>query len=177
MATAKSGKKTISILAIVCTLVISTLLLMSLIPTQEAYADKKKITGTSEVIARLARTKIPVPKSTEKGRLDVYHAVMKSDDPDWNNARFFFIIYDASLGEWTDKVYGVITHPGGDQTFIEIEDKMTSETSASKYTGVTEGFFLKGTGKFENIRARWKSKWAKNAFKGERIDEWTVEYF
>ena len=66
--------------------------------------------------------------------------------------------YNASTGERSDKGYGVIPHPGGDQTFIEFKDKLTSDTSDSEWAGETQGFFLKGTGKFENIRARWKSK-------------------
>ncbi len=172
--TAKSTKKIVGILAIVCILVISVGLMVSRISTQEAYAEKKKITGTSKVIDLLSRTKIPVPKTTVKGYLIVYNAVFSSADPDWNNARFFFVHYKESTDG--NKAYGVITHPSGDQTFIEFTEELPS-VSGTDIKGETEGFFLKGTGKFKNIRARWKSKWMHNYSGGERIDEWTVEYF
>ena len=123
----------------------------------------------------LARTMVPIPKTPVKGYLIVYNAVFSSADPDWNNARFFFVHYQASIDG--HKGYGVINHPGGDQTFIEFDDKVTSATGGSEQLGETKGFFLKGTGKFKDIRARWKSKWTWNRTKGNRIDEWEVEYF
>ena len=173
MATAKGGKGVNGIWAIVCTFVISVGLMVAFTPAQEAFGEKKKITGTSKVINLLARTKIAVSKSPVKGYLIVYNAVFNSADPDWNNSRFYFIKYKASPD--SHKGFGVITHPGGDQTFIEFDDKQSA--SGTDVKGETEGFFLKGTGKFENIRARWKSKWMQNYSGGERIDEWTVEYF
>ena len=172
----KNRRMTIGIWITVLTVVISFGLTVSLIDPQETYAtEKKKITGTSKVIGRLARTKIPVPKSPIKGYLNVYHSTMSSSDPDWNNARFFFIQYNKSPDNL--KGYCVITHPNGDQTFIEFEEKYTQTEGAGAWNGETDGFFLKGTGKFENIRARYKSKFTWNPSGGERSDEWVVEYF
>ncbi len=137
--TAKSVKKTIGNWRIVFILVIPVYLLVSLIQYQEAYAETKKISGTFKAIVQLS--------------FCARHSVLSSADPDWNNARFF----SASSLEFTKpgyfNGYSVITHPSGDQTFIKFTDKMISsdghrETGGSETTGETEGFFMKGTGKF-----------------------------
>ena len=109
------------------------------------------------------------------GFVDVNNSVLKSADPDWNNARYFNIVYDESVKELTQKGYGVITHPGGDQTFIEFVGKVTSR-SAADAAGENKGFFIGGTGKFKGIRARWKAKWAETMTEGLSA-EWEVEYF
>ena len=171
MTTAKSGKKTIGIWAIVCTLVISVGFMVALIPTQEAFAEKKKITGTSTGIDLLSRGRIPVPKSPVKGYISAKHQVLDSADSDWNKADYFFVVYAASTREWNNKGYGVITHPSGDKTYIEFEEKYGA--SGSIYKGEVEGFFLKGTGKFKGIKGSWSSNWKRDP---ERVEEWQVEY-
>ena len=171
MVIAKSGRKTIGIWAIVFTLVILTCFLMSLTQPQEAYAEKKKITGTSKGIALLSRGRIPVPKSPVKGYISAKHQVLDSADSDWNKADYFFVIYAASTREWNNKGYGVITHPNGDKAFIEFEEKY--DGTGSVYTGEVKGFFLKGTGKFEGIKGSWSSNWKRDP---ERVEEWQVEY-
>ena len=167
MAKLKKDKKTVSIWAIVCILVISACFLLSLIQYQQAYAETKKISGTFKAVVQLS--------------FCARHAVLSSADPDWNNARFF----SATQMEFTKpghfNGYGVITHPSGDQTFIKFSDKMISsdgrkETGGSETTGETEGFFMQGTGKFEDIRARWLIKWKRTVTEG-LMGEWKVEYF
>jgi len=175
MATAKSGKKTIGIWGIVCVLVISACLLVSLIQSQEAYAEKKKIFGTFKRLPRLASTRIPIANVSTKGFLNVYHSVLSSPDPDWNNARFFYIIYSEPSKDYDYKGYGSITHPGGDQTFIEFVSKRTSASGADT-AGEIKGFFIGGTGKLEGIRARWLLKWTVTMTEG-MMGEWEVEYF
>ena len=171
MTSSKNGKMTISIWAIVCVLAISIGLIMSLIHPQEAYADKKKITGTSNGIDLLSRGKIPVPKSPVKGYISAKNQLLVSADPDWNKAEYFFVVYAASTREWNNKGYGVITHPSGDKTFIEFEEKYYA--SGSIYKGEVNGFFLKGTGKFKGIKGSWSSNWKRDP---ERVEEWQVEY-
>jgi hypothetical protein len=74
------------------------------------------------------------------------------------------------------KGYGSITHPGGDQTvFVEFRDKTTS-TAGPDMAGESEGFFIRGTGKFGDIKARWLLKWTMKVGEGS-AGEWTVEYF
>lgn len=152
--------------------------LLSLIQSQEAYAEMKKVSGTSKTIACLARTRpeIAVADCHFWVSLDVYHSVLSSADPDWNNARFFYIEYNESTKEWGDRGYGVITHPGGDQTFIKFMGRDISETAGSETAGEWEGFFIGGTGKFKDIKARWLLKWKWTVTEGT-MGEWEVEYF
>jgi hypothetical protein len=149
--------------------------LLSLIQSQEAYAEMKKVSGTSKAIVRLAETQIAVADITQKGSLEVFRSVLSSADPDWNDARFFYIRYDEPTKEWGKKGYGVITHPGGDQTFIKFVIRELS-AAGSAATGEWEGFFIGGTGKFKDIKARWLLKWKFTTTEG-RLDEWKVEYF
>jgi hypothetical protein len=158
------------------TVVLAICFLLSLSQSQEAYAEMKKVSGTSTGDVRLAETKIAVAYSPKKGRLSVYHSVLNSADPDWNNAPFFYIVYDESAKEWDDRGYGVITHPGGDQTFIKFEGRRISYAALDEATGEHKGFFIGGTGKFEDIKARWLLKWTMKVGEGT-VGEWAVEYF
>jgi hypothetical protein len=150
--------------------------LLSLIQSQEAYAEMKKVSVTSTRRVRLAQARIPVADTPVMGSLRVYHSVLSSADPDWNNARFFYILYDESTKEWGDRGFGVITHPEGDQTFIKFVSRVISATGISEMTGDSEGFFIGGTGKFKDIKARWLSKWKWTVTEG-MLDEWEIEYF
>ena len=148
--------------------------LLSLSQSQEAYAEMKKVSGTFKGTVKLAETQIAIADITQKGPLDVFHTVLSSADPDWNNAPFFYIRYAEPTKEWGRKGYGVITHPGGDQTFIKFVSRQLS-ASGSASTGEWEGFFIGGTGKFKDIRARWLLKWKFTTT--EATTEWEVEYF
>lgn len=155
-------------------MLISVLLAMAV--PHEASADKKKVTGTVKTASRLAKTWIGITDSPTMGDLKVWHSVLNSTDPDWNNAHFFSFYYNVTPDE--KKGYGAITHPNGDQTIIEMETRRT-ETGENKARFVEiSGIFLKGTGKFEGIRARWKRKISLYPYKkGERINTFMVEYF
>lgn len=175
MTAAKSGKKIVRIWAIVCMLVTSVCIMASLIQPQEAYAEKKKITGTLKGLPRLAIAKIPTADPNDRGWLIVNRSVLSSPDPDWNNARCFYFLYNEPTKDYDHKGYGVITHPSGDQTYIEFVGKITSASGADR-TGENKGFFIGGTGKFEGIRARWLLKWTRTMTQITTA-EWEVEYF
>ena len=175
MTKVKSGKKNIGISTILRILFISVCFVVMLIQIQEACAEKKKISGTYKWLLRLSNAKIPVTDSTEKGYIAAHNSVLKSTDPEWNNARLFSVQYTVSLKESIYRGFGVITHPGGDQTFIEFQDKLTF--SGSDEAGEMEGAFTGGTGKFEGIRARWRLKWIWKRMTGGKVGEWEVEYF
>jgi hypothetical protein len=142
---------------------------------QEAYGETKKISGTAKTIVRLAQTHIPVADSPVGGFLSVYHSVLSSADPDWDNARFFYVQYDESTKEWREKGYGVISHVGGDQTFIKFAGRVIS-AEGSDLTGEWKGVFIGGTGKFKDIKARCLFKWKSTTAEG-LMGEWEVEYF
>lgn len=169
------SRKIVGIWGIVGILAISTCFLMTLIQNQEAYAETKKVSGTIKWLPHLATDKIPIPDCAENLYLTVDRAILSSDDPDWNNAHLFFFSYIEFRKDQQQSGYGSITHPGGDQTYIKFVDKETS-ASGAEGAGETEGFFILGTGKFEDIKARWLLKWTEKITEG-KVGEWAVEYF
>lgn len=176
MTAAKSAKKIVGIWAILCSLLISACFLMSLLLSQEVYAEKKKVSGTTKGDSRLGRTVFRIPDSKLHIFLNARHSVLNSADPDWNNARFFEVncIDHSKPGHY--RGYGVIYHPSGDQTFIEFETKIGSAKS-TELTDEIKGFFIGGTGKYIGIRARWLSKAKWEHISEGRKAEWEVEYF
>lgn len=142
---------------------------------QEAYGETKKVSGTSKTSVILAQTHIPVADSPVRVLLSAFHSVLSSADPDWDNARFFYVQYVEYIKEWVERGYGVISHLGGDQTFIKFAGRLIS-TEGSDSTGEWEGVFIGGTGKFKDIKARWLFKWKKTMAEGT-MGEWEVEYF
>jgi len=149
--------------------------LFSLIQSQETHAEMKKVSGTSGAIVKLAQNYIALSDVPVKGFMRVYHSVLSSADPHWNNANFFYIEYAESIKEWSHRGYGVITHPGGDQSFIKFVSKDVS-VSGAESTREWDGSFIGGTGKFKDIRARWLLKLKFTMAKGGTA-EWKVEYF
>jgi hypothetical protein len=178
----KSGKKIIGIKGIVCILIISVCLLVSLIQSQKAYAETKKFSGTSKLAADLTRVTIRLSEKTPIGvRSGLY--VLSSTDPAWNNASFFYVTVTidptGNYGEGEDyRTYGTITHPGGDQTFFESQGswKWDKEGGLSAWSFESNGMFIGGTGKFEGIKAIWKLK-GKGMTRTEITGEWEVEIF
>ena len=150
--------------------------LLSLNFSQEAYAEPKKVSGTLKKLPNLATDQVSIPNCDQKLYLRVRQAILISDDPDWNNAHYFYFGY-FDFGKDQNEIsgYGLISHPGGDQTFYKLAAKYTSESGTDK-AGETEGFIIRGTGKFKDIRARWLIKWKKNVAEGV-MGEWAVEYF
>ena len=57
---------------------------------------------TSMQIVRLAETNIAVAYSPKKGTLRVSRIDLNGDDPDWNKASLFWIVYDESAKEWIE---------------------------------------------------------------------------
>ena len=142
---------------------------------QEAYGETKKASGTIKFL-RLAMDKSYIADCAGFLSLSASHGILSSDDPDWNNARLFFVGCWMIAKDEQYKGYGSITHPGGDQTvFVEFRDKTTS-TAGPDMAGEAEGFFIRGTGKFGDIKARWLLKWTMKVGEGT-AGEWTVEYF
>lgn|GEM_PF-1120968 len=145
------------------------------IQAQEAYAERKKVSGTHKVITQLARANIPCFRPGAFVPLWAWHSMLNSDDPDWNNVQRFYFQYDDISKERFFRGYGVNTHPNGDQTFFRYEGKREPiGTGPYDYTWKIEGFFTKGTGKFKGIKgsimAKGKSSMA------EKTWDWEYEY-
>jgi len=181
MATVKSGKKTMGIWSIVCILVILVCSLFLFIGTQKTYAsDTKKVTGTFKFTNSL--TNVTFKEADMKPvKVTCNHFVLNSTDPTWNNATYyatsFTINPDSAMGGNPYRVYGVITHPGGDQMFIEAQESL-KEASEGYFDWAfeTEGLIIGGTGKFERLRAIWKYK-GKGLGLLKALGEWEVEYY
>jgi hypothetical protein len=151
-----------------------SLLFVSL-QTQEAYAERKKVSGTCEIITKLARANIPCFGPGEFVPLEAWHMALKSDDLDWNNVQRFYFQYEDISKERYFRGYGVNTHSNGDQTFFQYKgSREPIGTGPYDYTWEIEGFFIKGTGKFKGITggvvAKGKTSMA------EKIWEWEAEY-
>ena len=184
LAPAKSGAKTIGIWSIVGILAILVCPLVSLIQSQEAYAKGKKVSGTSKLVTNLISAVIP-GKTPVKVTNDIF--VLNSTDPAWNNATLYEVTVqiDPAPGLVGDvRIYSVITHPGGDQSFIETQGSWKGDDSVPGYTWSYEtknGMFVGGTGKFEGISAIWKSKLRGLSYGSaplkKAIGEWEVQYY
>ena len=179
IATEKSGKKIIGIRGIVCILVIMACLLVSVIQSQKAYAEAKKISGTSKMAIEPTSVTISQSGKTPIG-IRSGLSVLSSTDPAWNNASFFYVTVTIDpSGEGDDyRTYGAITHTGGDQTFFESKGswKWDKEGGAFAWLFESNGMFTGGTGKFEGIKAIWKLK-GKGQGNTEITGEWEVEFF
>ena len=86
-------KKTMASIWTICFLVTPTCLLLSLIQIKYAHAEGEKIlvTYTENNTIRLEKTRIPIPDSTIGIGVSVKHAILSSADPNWNNARYFYV--------------------------------------------------------------------------------------
>ena len=172
-ATAKNGKKTISIRGIVCILVGTTCFLVPLIQSQEAYAERKKASGTVTERTELARDHI---RSTEYkppipvGEMETIFGVYSSDDPEWNNATFFSVWLIENLNFIG---HAVVTFEGGDQIFLTVEGKLKA-LNVHDWSSDHEGWFEGGTGKFKGIKGTWREK-IMHVMSGVTT-EWEAEY-
>ena len=176
----KSGKKIVGIWGIVCILAISACFLFSLIQSQEAYAEKKKVSGTSKLATTrpspLINADLIPSNCNSTVRVEGRLHVLNSTDPAWNNASLFcvFVTVEPIRDKNDYKSYAVITHPGGDQTFIE-SDGSWERNEYWNWAFESYGRFVGGTGEFEWIRALWKFK-GKGSWHTKVIGEWEVEY-
>jgi hypothetical protein len=156
-------------------LILAMALLFVSIQTQEAYAEKKKVSGTCKIITQLARANIPCFRPGAFIPIWAWHSMLNSDDPDWNNVQRFYFQYDDFSKERFFRGYGVNTHPNGDQTFFRYEGtREPIGTGPYDYTWKLEGFFIKGTGKFKGIVGSVVAK-GKTSM-AEKTWEWETEY-
>ncbi len=172
MGKTKANRVTVAIWTVASILAMVALPLVWLMQGQEACAEGKKVSGTTESVVPLAQDSIAFPKELVFIHLRVQLWVLRSADPDWDNARAFTIRFDHPTKiEWF-KGYSAITHPGGDQTFMKFEGK--EESLGAKATYEAKGRYIGGTGKFKGItgRSSFKQTWTV----AETTTEWATEY-
>lgn len=173
MVTAKGSEKIVAIWGFVGVLVISAWLLVSLIRSQEVYAENKKASGTTKSVTRLTQEIIRLPDMVSRIDFNISHWVLTSTDPDWDNAHVFYVRYNHPTKPRVFKGYIAITHPGGDQTFFKWEGKHEPLGGGESITE-TKGRYIGGTGKFEGITGSWTEK-LKSLATGITA-EWETEY-
>jgi len=150
--------------------------MISMVPSQEAYAESKKVSGTIKATTVIGRKLIQCPTDGEPidaGDLRNRVGAYKSADPDWNNTTFFTVSF---VGPGTNIVYGIDIHPGGDQTFRQLK----GATKMKKFGTIivkNEGWFVGGTGKFKGIVGKWKvTTEATSTEQAGRKTTWEAEY-
>lgn len=176
METINGVKKNIGTWAVACILIISASFLLSIIQIPNVYGEKKKVSGTftENDKTRLTSTRITIPDSTLNVNVAVQTVVLHSADPDWNNASFFTVCCTDPAKIGISKGFGTIIHPSGDQTFIEYESKLISSSGAD-VTIEVEGIFLRGTGRFTGIKARYYGTYKRTMSEGVKV-KWEVHY-
>src|SRR5262245_39211178 len=85
-----------------------------------AHAESKKATGTTEFSVRVAHTEVFLASTLDAGQLESQSRGLVSQDPDWNHATLFSTSFRDPAMQVEHRALGhmVITHPGGDQTFL-----------------------------------------------------------
>ena len=160
--------------------------LLSIIQSQEAYAEMKKVSGTSKHVNRLIAYETYYPQTKVRFRNNLQ--MFSSADPDWDKAKIFTVFYYINpitvyyhinpTGEGDDyKGCAAITYANGDQAFIMYDGswKWVLPRDGFRWTSETKGIFTGGTGKFEGIKGTFTSK-GKGVGRSNTTGEWEIEY-
>ena len=140
-----------------------------------AHAEPRKVTGTTGSSNVVANTLIFLASTLDTGQLQSRSRDLMSQDPDGNRANVFSTsFWDPAMQlERRARGHMVITHPGGDQTFLQYEITW-------KNLGPTElewqilGLFVRGTGKFKGITGTWRER-GKSTLTGD-VGDWETGY-
>jgi hypothetical protein len=172
MTETKASQLTVAIWTVAIFLASVALLLILLIQGREACAEGKKVSGTTESVAPLAQDRIDIPDELIFIHFRIQLWVLRSADPDWDNARAFAIRFDHPTKITWFKGYIATTHPGGDQTFTRFEGKEESLGGEAIYEA--KGRYIGGTGKFKGIigTSAFKQRWTL----AETTTQWETEY-
>jgi hypothetical protein len=151
---------------------ISVMAALLLLQGREACAEGKKVSGTTESVEPLAQDNIIIPKERIFIHFRIQLWVLRSANPDWDNARTFSIRFDHPTKITWFKGYMATTHPGGDQTFMRFEGKEESLGARAIYEA--KGRYIGGTGKFKGITgtSTFTQRWTV----AETTTQWETEY-
>jgi hypothetical protein len=152
------------------------LLSMEIVP---AYAEKKKLTGTSRLVKILAGSTISESGKTPVNLVSRLY-VLSSIDPAWNNANLYSVtmtIDPVMEGGEDFSSHSAIILPGGDHIFLESKGAWHPKIEGEfNLVFEVEGFIQGGTGKLEGIKGLWKHK-GKGSSGTNVIGEWEIVYF
>jgi hypothetical protein len=141
-----------------------------------AQVSATRASGRSTDVVQVARTELFLGNNpADTGRLESLSRTLTSENPDWNQARVFSVRFADPYMRSERQMRGhmVVTHPGGDQTFLEYEFKWKPAVD-----GVSDfemmARFLRGTGRFKGISGTWRERG--QASVAADTSEWHVEY-
>jgi hypothetical protein len=141
-----------------------------------AQAQSKKVSGKSAQVIRVARTEIFLGNDPgDTGHLESISRVLTSEDGDWNQARVFSTRFSDPHARRERHVRGhmVVTHPNGDQTFLDYEFRW-KPVAGGEQDFELNARFIRGTGKFRGISGRWRER-GRTTLTSDS-SEWEVEY-
>ncbi len=168
MTSVKGSKMIVTIWGLVGILVVVVWLLVSVMQSHEACAERKKVSGTIKSLTPLAHD---YPEDT---RFDAGLWVLSSADPDWDNALVFDVRSELPTPHNLWWGYQAITHPGGDQTFVKYEAPMEQLGGPDRLYKI-QGSYMGGTGKFKGIGGSITIKEKHTVVEGIKA-EWETEY-
>ena len=120
-------------------------LLLSLVLSDNASAEGKKVSGTAKSGPTLSQTTllpgdVPQHEVVLVTRLQSWN----SADPDWNNVQVTnFVFSDYTAGTGAHRGYNANVHPGGHRTFFGFEGKLWFTGGTGKFQGITgEGAYI-----------------------------------
>jgi hypothetical protein len=138
-------------------------------------AKAKKTTGTTGSSVVVLNTLMFLASTLDTGQLQSRSRGLISQDPDWNQATVFSTsFWDPAMQlEHRARGHMVITHPGGDQTFLQYEVSWHNVGPIELEWEIL-GRFVRGTGKFKGITGTWRER-GRSTSAGEGGD-WETEY-
>ena len=155
-------------------LLVVACLLVSVMQSQEAYAERKKVSGTVRSVIELVQERVRQFDNIHDIDFRVEVWVISSTDPDWDNAHAFCIRYTLPTKVTHYEGYQAITHPGGDQTFVKYEAPM-EQLGGPDVIYKIKGSYMGGTGKFKGIAGSITIKEKRTVAEGITV-EWETEY-
>lgn len=152
--------------------------LISLFQSQNAYAEMKKVTGTSKVVSTLLD--FETSRFQEDVRVQYTNRLNEwsSADPTWNKGKVFTVYFFINPTRLGDDFMGSLafTDPNGDQAFVQYVGswKYDSPSTDLHWNAEEKGTFIGGTGKFKGVKGSYKAKTKGTGAK--RSIEWEINY-
>jgi hypothetical protein len=151
----------------------TTLLGLLWILVDSPSAQPTRVRGKSEQARIVARSAVPMGAMVT-GRLESLLRVLKSDDPDWNDAQVYSVRFSDPEMRQNRTMRGqmIVTHTNGDRTFLEYEFTWKGGGLDTEFE--LNGRFVGGTGKFRGITGQWRERGTSTMT--EDTSEWEIEY-
>jgi hypothetical protein len=134
-------------------LLLRTSFIIALLAAPLSAGAPKKVSGQIGDATVRARTELFLAENpADTGHLVSVSRTLTSLDPAWNGAHIFSVRFSDPFMRQERRSHGhmVITHPNGDQTFVEYQ---------LRWKGLdweTSGHFVGGTGRFSGITGKWR---------------------